>query len=205
MANTGMTVKWHQFDAFTRELSRLTGAELPKVVDSEVAAILAKASSSRHMKKATRKSISHGMRNYGPNWRVSNATWRKWQAKKQRILKAKYARIGLAASSMYQLSLQIQGRASRGMTAKAMKAQRPANWQALAKTQKGADPFRYFVRIMHGGAILKWTGAERALFAATAGRIRFFEQNLKRGAFSSASKATAKYPGITITRRGTLF
>lgn len=199
-----MQLKWAQFDAFTRELSRLTGAELPAVVDSEIAAILAKASRSRLLKKATRRTIDKSMENYGPNWRVSNATWRKWQSKKKRIQKAKYARIGLSSSSMYQLSLHLQGRADRNMAAKAMKAERPQNWQDLAKVRKSPDPFRYFVDLIHGGAVLRWTGARRALFAATAGRIRFFEMNLKQGAFSSAKKAAAKYPGITVTRRGTL-
>lgn len=205
MADTGMQLKWSQFDAFTRELARLTGAELPAVVDSEISAILAKAARSRHLRKATRKSIDRSMKNYGPNWRVSDATWRKWQSKKARIKEAKYRRIGLSASAMYQLSLKLQGHAHRNMPAKAMKADRPANWQALPKVRRSQDPIRYFVDIIHGGAVLRWAGARQSLFAATAGRIRFFETNLKQGAFSSAKKASAKYPGITVTRRGTLF
>ena len=61
--------------------------------------------------------------------------------------------------------------------------------------------FKYSIEVFNGAhcAINKNARGDHALRSAMAGRAGYFKRNLKHGAFNSAKKMAAKYPGVYVS------
>lgn len=62
--------------------------------------------------------------------------------------------------------------------------------------QKIRENGRVIFRGTNAMPILKWVGGRRILNRAIAGRVKFFETNLRKGVFDDIEQIAAKYPGI---------
>lgn len=206
MADTGMQLKWDRFDQYTRELSKRTGYSLPAVIESEVARILEKAA--KKTDKATAASIKDSQKSrkwikidgkwFNLNNKYPPKIWKRIKAEQKRQLRKRVQRAGLASSAFLDIANRM-GQPVPKMPAKTRKADQPSNWPQLSRITRSQNPKRFFVQVMHSADVLRWTGARQALFSAVAGRIKFFETSLKKGAFDTAKTTAAKYPGITVT------
>lgn len=204
----GLEIKRREFDLYTRELARRTGVDLPRVIESEVAAILSKAAS--RTKRATAASIRKSEQNRGPwrtfegqklrlDWRHPNAKWQRIRAWQRERLRQKKQAAGLASSAWVDIArkLRLQIKAP----ARALKAHQPPGYKGLATVHRQQDPKRFFIVISHRARVLRYAHGDRALFGAIAGRIKFFERNLNMGVFKSAADTAKKYPGFSVTMR----
>lgn len=207
MADTGMQLKWDRFDDYTRDLAKRSGASLPHVIESEVARILEVAA--KKTRKATRRTIKESQQSrkwirirgkwYNLNNRYPDKMHRIIQSHLKKQVTARAKRAGLASAAFMDIADRM-GQPVPRMPAKTRKASRPAGWDVLSRVSRSQDPRRFFVDVGHSGSVLRWAGASQALFSAVAGRIKFFETNLKKGAFDTAKSTSAAYPGITVTR-----
>lgn len=205
--DTGFELKIDQFNAFTRELGRKSKVSLQEVIESEVSAILSKAAKSKNLRIATEASIRKS--NIGKTWMTHegkkvNRTWRftdaKWAAVNQTLensIKKKMQKRGLGSSAFIDIADKA------GLIIKApsvaRKAKKPPGFNTLTMVNKNIDPERFFIMVENRSRILRFANGSQALFGAIAGRIKFFETNMKRGVFKSSATIAKKYPGIKVT------
>jgi len=214
----GLTLKTEEFSNYLRELRAELGkgTTMKTIIDHEVARVLEKTIEDteaadrtkireRQKNRTTFKIDGRNWttRNYqtGQAWRVPNAIWREIQAKRQRALRRKLGKVGLAKNSWYLLAEKL-GQAVRapGYVKNAKATIFNSGGANNVSVIRQGDGSNYGLTIINKMPILRFNTVKglQALFGAMAGRIGAFRQNLKRGVFEDAAKIAKKYKGIKV-------
>lgn len=188
-----------------------TSRTMEQVVDYEVGRIVNQA-----IRKTTRATIGSIKRSQEgrPPWRTydlgagrkkyflenryPNALWAKMQARLNQTLAMKFQARELARRVWVEILLKLNQRVEATGQAQIAKSGSFVASSA-AGVQKLKQPNIYGVEIENSYGKNRWVGASQALFAAIAGRRRFFETNVAKGVFSDLEKVAKKYPGMTVT------
>jgi hypothetical protein len=209
MADIDLVLKLEAFNAFTRELAKRTNTDLRVVIKSEAAKVLEAAG--KRTKTATAESIRASQRTpprspwriYGGQsvkvtWRFPNDTWAFIKSQLDKSIQQKILMSGLARSAWKDLAEMMDERIK---VSKAIKpVNKPAGFRGRSQVIINEDPDRYAITISHNSNALYYANGRQALFAAIAGRIRYYEMNTKHGVFKSAQATAKKYPGIRVSR-----
>lgn len=204
--DTGFELKIDQFNTFTRELSRLSRADLPKVIRSETAKILQVAA--KETKRATAASIRKSQERRSPwrtynhkkintSWRFPDAKWAFISSNLEASLSKKIAKANLATSIWVDMAKNLNLAIKKPPRFKEPK--KPLGWSGRVFTMENLDNDNFFIQIAGYADILKYANGRQALFKAIAGRIKFFEMNMNRGVFKRSEAIAKKYPGIKVT------
>ena len=208
MGDIRLELKLDKFNACLAEMkSRLGDATTSRqLVNYEVGKVL-----SRTISKTTAATVSSvrasteekewttylGKR-YRLSWKYPNATWTGISAMRKASLAAKIAAIGLTKQTWLTIGMAL------GVEVKA-----PA-YVAAAKTPKhdNADNVSaipkelaagYGVTIQNRSPLLRVPGLRQPFFGAVAGRIGFYNRNVKYGVFEDLNAVAKKYRGLIIT------
>lgn len=199
------------FDRAIRDIARLSGASVEKVVAAESEKVLESAIRSTPAARAgrirashrTRTHVRHEGKTYNLKWRVPTAVWSAIQAKRKRSLRARLAARGLAKQSWLKLAHAEGLRASApGFVSKAVAStgkEYPGNFSA-ARLGRGGT---FGIRFKNAQPTVQTPSVRgrRIIAKAIAGRRKFFERNLREGVFSDLKAIRFKYPGVFITTK----
>lgn len=210
-----LEVKTQEFTRFCTELkTRLgtMGPTLQEVIDHEIARVLEKALANTDA--ADQNKIRERVKNRGSftiegkryitnfrgkGQRVPNRIWALIQAKRARSLSRKLAKVGLAKQSLLLLAQKLgQDIAAPGYVRDVRVEFQSAEVQGNVSVQRKTGGKSYGVRIDDHSPLLRWTNGTQAWFAALAGRIGFYRQNVKRKVFDSQASIAKKYKGLLV-------
>lgn len=210
-----LEVKTQEFTRFCTELkTRLgtMGPTLQDVIDHEIARVLEKAL--QNTDAADREKIRERVKNRGSfeidgrkyitnyrgkGQRVPNRIWALIEAKRQRSLARKLAKVGLTKQSFLLLANKLgQEIVAPGYVRDVRVEFQNDAVQANVDVQRKVGGKSYGVRIDNRHPLLRWTNGTQAWFAALAGRIGFYRQNVKRKVFDSTATIAKKYKGLVV-------
>lgn len=215
MSDIGLEIKFDEFSAFCRNLADKLGdyVTLQNVIDFEVAKILektisltGKADASKIKSRVAQRAVfTIGDRKWytrepekgGKGWHVPDSVWTLIEAKRARELTRKLAKIGLSKNSWWLLAqkagfiIEVPAFVSSAHTT--FQSIEP-DVSVLRQMQTG----KYGIEIENQMPILRFdpVNGTQALYAAIAGRLNFFKQNLEHGVFRDIHSIAAKYPGL---------
>lgn len=201
------------FNACLRDMQRklATTHTMEQVVDYEVGRIVNQAirKTTRATIRSIRKSQSErppwrtydlgaGQKKYYLENRYPNALWAKIQARLEQSLAMKFQARELARRVWVEIIKKLGQRVEASGQAQAAKS-----GTFVASSAAGVERIRstgvYGVEIENSFGKNRWVGAAQALFAAIAGRRKFFERNVATGVFRDLEQTAKKYPGMTVT------
>lgn len=208
-----LDVQVDAFNACLRDMqSKLaTTHTMEQVVDYEVGRIVNQAI--RKTTRATIRSIRRsqyerppwrtydlgtGQKKYYLENRYPNALWAKIQARLEQSLAMKFQARELARRVWVEIIKKLGQRVEASGQAQSAKS-----GTFVASSAAGVERIRstgvYGVEIENSFGKNRWVGAAQALFAAIAGRRKFFERNVATGVFRDLEQTAKKYPGMTVT------
>lgn len=213
----GLVLKTTEFTGFLKELKYAVGnrTTMRRVITYEVGRVLERslaltgaADTGKIRERVKNRSMFmvDGKRYFlsykGKAQRVPDAIWARIPDMRKRSLTRKLAAAGITKKSWLHLADMIgeQIKAPAYVRqAKVSNPGEPGNVRIAWKEEGDAC----VLMIENNCPMLGYPGTEgtQAFFAALAGRIKFFQQNMARGVYLDAEKAAKKHKGIFIGQR----
>jgi hypothetical protein len=202
------TVDMTKFDKAINGLVANVGESFQEVVRHEAGKILEAAIRFTPATKAqkiignvvTGKVLEMDGKKYWMDNRYPNALWRKLANRRKAEQTRQLRSRGLAKKSWFLLAVHSGLRvAAPGFVQKAQPTTGKSYPQNYSATEIKMKKNLYRLEMMNAQPTVQGTG-KRALSRAIAGRIRYFEQNLRRGVFKDAAAVARAYPGLTVRK-----
>lgn len=208
-----LKVEVESFNRALRQMHQKLGetTDMRKIVDFEVGKIVNKAIIKT--RKATIKSIKRsqeerppwrtydlgkGMKKYNLTYHYPTTVWREID----RRLRESYFRKFKARELARRVWVEILNKLGQGIEAsgQARTAESKGfNAAGAAGVQRSSTSGKYGVEIENSYGKNRWVGSAQALFAAVAGRRKYFLTNVAKGVFNDLKAIAAKYPGIDVS------
>lgn len=201
-----LVVDTTKFNAFLRDLRRVTGKSQRTVIRAEAAKIVEKAASSTKAAKAESIRKSHtpypdGKRKwtrlngklYNLTNRYNDQLWSELETQLKERKDTLLARRGLSKKSFLVMA-QAAGLviSTPGFV---VRAEGFDLSQVTGATEEESGN-RYVLTLSNDSTTNAHSNAVHAFSAAATGRMKYFQNNLRKGVFDDIKATTKKYPGI---------
>jgi hypothetical protein len=133
---------------------------------------------------------------YKLDYRYPDRVWRDLQAQEQESIKKRVASIGWGAKAWFELANAIGLTIAPGIAATAVEPGKDARTYVSSAEEQTDSTYK--LSVSNSSRLQNWIGGRTAFFSAIAGRVGFFNQNLKHGVFNDMKQVAAKYPGIEV-------
>jgi len=206
---TPSTVDLGNFNRGIHALAGFAGVSVDRAIEYEAGKVLEAAI--RYTPAASATKIRSSVENaafttldgkaYKLSHRYPDALWQRISRQKKEGLRRKMRARGLSKQSWLKLADEVGLRvAAPAFVSKALPRDgksHPENARASRVRTKG----RWAIYFENSQPTVNnpFVGGRRAIARALQGRIRYFEQNLRRGVFSELKQIAARYPGLTVT------
>jgi hypothetical protein len=207
----GFTVDTRKFNALVRDLARNTGRTIPQIIESETKAILERALALTKSAKSGKIRADTNTSEWItlPNkkrakraWRLSAKDWAHVQKRNREKLAKLLAARGLSKKQILGVGDQLGMRLSGvpDYVRRAVSTDKDHRNAVNSKATRKRSPFTYAVQfiIKYPLAFFKEVGLASAVNRAIAGRVKFFQRNVKEGVFKSQA-AIARAYGARVT------
>lgn len=197
------------FNSAIDAICRYSGMPIERVVDYEAGKVLE--SAIRYTPAADLAKIRDNFNNrtfthfegkiYKLSHRYPDALWGRISRQRQEHLRILKRARGLAKQSWFKLATEVGLRITApSFVQKALPRSgkaHPENASARRFRARG----RWAIEFTNSQptATNEFVGGRRALARAMTGRVKYFEQNLRRGVFGSIKQISARYPGLVVT------
>lgn len=197
-----------QFNRAVRDLARLTGRSFADVLREEAGKILESASRKTNSAKVSKIREQFNDRSWTTyqgkkydikQWRLPDPLWNEIQQQREARLQKRLAARGLGKQSFFLLARAL------GITIRVPAYVRKAsasgvNLQGNVTGIEQGSGTRYGIEMINRSPVATSAGARGrgAMQRAVNGRVRFFENNVRRGTFLKSRQILAKYPGIKV-------
>lgn len=139
--------------------------------------------------------------------RLPNRVWAQVTAQKRILFHRLKIAIGLSKQSWWNMAkklgydIEVPGYVTTALPSSG-RQNNPNDWVSVKRNvgRNGSYELELWNRMSK--IDVPAVNGRRAIFAAIAGRISYFKQNMKRGVFDDAKAVAAKYPGIEVTTTG---
>jgi uncharacterized membrane protein len=206
MIDLKLEIKVDQFNACMNEMaSRLQGSATKKeIIRSEVQSILQKTINSVKVGSVAKIVASQAGTQWttmaGKKYKLSNrypdALWGVIKATREKDMAIRIASIGWGARAWYELALLLGLTLTAKEASTAVEPGRDAAAYVKAAVEDAGNVYK--IQVTNNSRLQTWIGGAAAFFSAIAGRVGFFNQNLKHGVFNDMKQVAAKYPGIEV-------
>jgi hypothetical protein len=198
-------------------LSKASGTAIPDICDNEMARILEKSISLTPAAKVAKiranaesrewgmhktgippkrtfkgKLSPGGYKRYKYGNKYPDQVWAKISDQRKASVLEKIARRGLSKQSWLKLAqlLDLDVKATK------LVQKLPANFAGNFAVSRNRGDGKYSVNIRNAQPTVNRIGGSRILKKAVAGRVKFFETNIRNGVLSEMDKFAKAYPGI---------
>jgi len=211
MSKNGMTIDTSNFNRMIRELSRLSGVDVKKVLEAEVAGVLvqsrkktiqasAKAIRVYYTSETTasgrRRFITFNSKIYCLTNHFGDNLWNQIVAFRRGQMKTALERRGLSRAGWSRIGRMIDIPNSYLPETKKSFEKNLSNFVSGTRSLMGG---KMVISINYGlRAGIQGAGADRAFENAINGRVKFFAMNLRKDVFKKVSTIAKKYPGIQV-------